>query len=216
MPGGVLEGRVALVTGASSGLGERFARVLDGAGASVVLTARRRDRLDALAAGLTDPLVVAGDITDASFRAALVDATRDRHGRIDVLVNNAGTNDEGPLEEQSLEELTSVIDINLVALMDMCRLAAPLLFAAERACVVNVASMYGIVGSRGPMAAYNATKGAVVNFTRNLASQWGSRGVRVNALAPALFPVGDDRHARGHGVRRVDRAANPSRADADD
>jgi hypothetical protein len=184
----VLEGKVALVTGASSGLGDRFARVLDGAGASVVITARRRSRLHTLATELTDPLVVDGDIADAAFRTALVAATRDRYGRIDVLVNNAGINDEGPLEHQSLEELASVIDVNLVALMDMCRLAAPLLFAAERACVVNVASMYGIVSSRGPMAAYNATKGAVVSFTRNLAAQWGSRGVRVNALAPAYFP----------------------------
>ena len=146
------------------------------------------ERLDTLAADLNDPLVMAGDITDAAFRAALVDGARERHGRIDILVNNAGANDEGPLEHQTLEELISVIDINLVALMDMCRRAAPLLFAAERASVVNVASMYGIVGSRGPMAAYNATKGAVVNFTRNLAAQWGSRGVRVNALAPGYFP----------------------------
>ena len=116
------------------------------------------------------------DITDPAFSEALVDATRRRYGRIDILVNNAGSNDGEPLEDQSLEERTSVIDINLVALMYVCRLAAPLLFAAERAAVVNVASMYGIVGSRCPMAAYKATQGAVVNLTRTLAAQWGSRG----------------------------------------
>jgi NADP-dependent 3-hydroxy acid dehydrogenase YdfG len=114
MPGGVLEGRVALVTGASSGLGERFGRVLDGADASVVVTARRQERLDALTADLTDPLVVAGDITEGAFRVSLVNATRARHGRTDVLVNNAGTNDDGPLEDQSLEDLTAIVDINLV------------------------------------------------------------------------------------------------------
>jgi NAD(P)-dependent dehydrogenase (short-subunit alcohol dehydrogenase family) len=183
-----LEGRVALVTGASAGLGERFARVLDASGAKVVATSRRRERLEALAADLTDPVTTAGDLTDSAYRQEVVEAARERHGRIDILVNNAGANDSGPFEQQSLEELTSIIDLNLVALMDMCRLAAPLLFASQHASVVNVASMYGIVGSRGPMAAYNATKGAVVNFTRNLAAQWGSRGVRVNALAPGYFP----------------------------
>jgi NAD(P)-dependent dehydrogenase (short-subunit alcohol dehydrogenase family) len=183
-----LTGRVALVTGASVGLGERFARVLDAAGASVVMTARRRERLDSVAADLHDPLVSDGDITDAAYRQELVAATLDRHGRLDILVNNAGANDSGRLERQTLEELTSIIDLNLVAVMDMCRLAAPLLFKSEHASVVNIASMYGVVASISPMAAYNATKGAVVNFTRNLASQWGSRGIRVNALAPGFFP----------------------------
>jgi NAD(P)-dependent dehydrogenase (short-subunit alcohol dehydrogenase family) len=183
-----LKGRIALVTGASSGLGERFARVLDRAGATVVVTARRQERLNALAAELTDPLVSCGDITDAAYRAELVDATRLRFDHLDILVNNAGACDGGRLEDQSLQDLTSVIDLNLVALMDMCRLAAPLLFKAERAAVINVASMYGVVASRGPMAAYNATKGGVVNFTRHLAAQWGPRGVRVNALTPGFFP----------------------------
>jgi hypothetical protein len=100
MSGRVLEGRVALVTGASAGLGERFARVLDGAGARVVAVSRRRDRLEALAADLTDPLITAGDLTDASFREEVVEAARGRHGRIDILVNNAGANDigGGPLD----------------------------------------------------------------------------------------------------------------------
>jgi NAD(P)-dependent dehydrogenase (short-subunit alcohol dehydrogenase family) len=183
-----LEGRIALVTGASAGLGERFARVLDGAGATLVVTARRRERLDAIATGLTDPLVSCGDLTSAAYRAELIDATRRRFGHLDILVNNAGACDDGQLQDQTLEELTSIIDLNLVALMDMCRLAAPLLFAAEHASVINVASMYGLVASRTSMAAYNATKGGVVNFTRNLAAQWGGRGVRVNALAPGYFP----------------------------
>jgi NAD(P)-dependent dehydrogenase (short-subunit alcohol dehydrogenase family) len=186
--GRVLEGRVALVTGASVGLGERFARVLDGAGATVVITARRGDRLEALAADLHDPLVSAGDITDPSYRTEVVGATRRRHGHLDILINNAGACDDGRLEDQELAELTSIIDLNLVALMDMCRLGAPLLFASEHASVINVASMYGVVASRSAMAAYNATKGAVVNFTRNLAAQWGTRGVRVNSLAPGFFP----------------------------
>jgi NAD(P)-dependent dehydrogenase (short-subunit alcohol dehydrogenase family) len=183
-----LDGRVALVTGASAGLGARFARVLHGAGAQVLATARRGELLEELArergAGFE---VLAGDITDARHREAVVDRLRS-HGRLDVLVNNAGICDSGPIEEQSLGELRAVIEVNLVSVLDMCRLAAPLLFLAPAASVINIASMYGIVSSRTSMAAYNATKGAVVNLTRQLAVQWGERGVRVNALAPGYFP----------------------------
>jgi NAD(P)-dependent dehydrogenase (short-subunit alcohol dehydrogenase family) len=144
-----LDDRVAMVTGASAGLGARFARVLHQAGAHVLAS----------------------------------------RGRLDVLVNNAGICDDGPIEEQSLEELRRVIEVNLISVLDLCRLTAPLLWAAPEAGVINVASMFGIVASRGPMAAYNATKGALVNLTRQLAAQWGERGVRVNALAPGYFPT---------------------------
>jgi NAD(P)-dependent dehydrogenase (short-subunit alcohol dehydrogenase family) len=97
--------------------------------------------------------------------------------------------DDGPIEQQSLDDLRQVIEVNLISVLDLCRVTAPLLQAAPAACVINVASMYGIVASRGPMAAYNATKGALVNLTRQLAAQWGERGVRVNALAPGYFPT---------------------------
>jgi NAD(P)-dependent dehydrogenase (short-subunit alcohol dehydrogenase family) len=184
-----LDGRVALVTGASSGLGARFAQVLHQAGADVVVTARRANLLDELASQNGERIEpVSGDITDAAFRQALADRLASR-GRLDVLVNNAGICDDGPIEGQSLEQLRTVIDVNLVSVLDLCRLTAPLLFAAPAASVVNVASIYGIVASRGRMAAYNATKGALVNLTRHLAAQWGERGVRVNALAPGFFPT---------------------------
>ena len=98
-----------------------------------------------------------GDITDASHRQALAGRLASR-GRLDVLVNNAGICDDGPIEEQSLEELRQVIEVNLISVLDMCRLSAPLLLAAPAASVINLASMYGIVASRAPMAAYNATK----------------------------------------------------------
>ncbi len=183
-----LDGRVALVTGASSGLGARFARVLHGAGATVVATARRGQRLDELASELGERIeTIPGDITDARHREALAAHLRP-YGRLDVLVNNAGVNDDGPIEEQSLDDLRRVIEVNLVSVLDLCRVMAPLLLASPHASVINIASIYGVVSSRGPMAAYNATKGAVVNLTRQLAAQWGSRGVRVNALAPSYFP----------------------------
>src|SRR6516165_1092971 len=184
-----LDGRLALVTGASAGLGARFARVLHQAGAEVLATARRADRLEELARECGERIeVMPGDITDAAHRQALAGWLASR-GRLDVLVNNAGICDDGPIEEQSLDELREVIEVNLISVLDLCRLTAPLLCAAPAASVINVASMYGIVASRGPMAAYNATKGALVNLTRQLAAQWGGRGVRVNALAPGYFPT---------------------------
>jgi NAD(P)-dependent dehydrogenase (short-subunit alcohol dehydrogenase family) len=184
-----LDGRVALVTGASSGLGARFARVLHQAGAEVLVTARRADRLDELAGQCGKRIEpVPGDITDAAHRQELADRLESR-GRLDVLVNNAGICDDGPIEAQSLEDLREVIEVNLISVLDTCRLTAPMLFAAPAASVINVASIYGVVASRGPMAAYNATKGALVNLTRQLAAQWGDRGVRVNALAPGYFPT---------------------------
>lgn len=183
-----LDGRVALVTGSSTGLGAQFARVLHRAGAHVLLTARRHDLLDDLVRECGDRMAaIPGDITDPLHRQALIKHATDSHGRLDVLVNNAGICDDGPLEEQDLADLLRVIDVNLTSVLDVCRLSAPLLFAAPSASVINVASIFGVVASRGPMAGYNATKGALVNLTRHLAAQWGVRGVRVNALAPGFF-----------------------------
>jgi NAD(P)-dependent dehydrogenase (short-subunit alcohol dehydrogenase family) len=187
---GRLHGRVALVTGASSGLGARFATVLHAAGAAVVVTARREERLRRLAADLGSRVAfVAGDLRDPAIRGAAVDLAASRFGRLDILVNNAGVCDDGPLHERPLSTVIDVIDLNLVAAVDLCRLSAPLLFAQPGSTVINVASIYGVVGSREPIAAYNASKGALVNLTRHLAAQWGPRGVRVNALAPGFFPT---------------------------
>jgi NAD(P)-dependent dehydrogenase (short-subunit alcohol dehydrogenase family) len=202
-----LDGEVALVTGASSGLGARFAQVLCDAGAQVVATARRGDRLDELSSRCGPAVgTIAGDIADASFRQALLDHVADTHGRLDLLVNNAGTADDGPIQEQSLAELQRVVDVNLVSVLDLCRLAAGPLLAAPSGRVVNVASMFGVVASPGPMAGYNATKGALVNLTRHLAAQWGAQGVRVNALAPGYFPTEMTGHFEdGHLARAVER-----------
>jgi NAD(P)-dependent dehydrogenase (short-subunit alcohol dehydrogenase family) len=184
-----LDGRVALVTGASTGLGARFAEVLHRAGAYVVVTARRGASLDELVRRLGEGLeALPGDITNASHRRAIVERL-EHHGRLDILVNNAGVCDDGAIVDQSLEEITQVIDVNLVSTIDMCRLAAPLLMASSCASVINLSSIYGLVSSRNAMTAYNATKSAIVGLTRHLAAQWGADGVRVNALAPGYFPT---------------------------
>jgi NAD(P)-dependent dehydrogenase (short-subunit alcohol dehydrogenase family) len=197
-----LDGQVALVTGASTGLGARFARVLHRAGAEVLVTARRAGGLEELARDCGGRIhVVPGDITDAAHREALAGRLRPI-GRLDVLVNNAGICDDGSIQEQSLDDLRRVVEVNLVSVLDMCRLTAPLLLAAPAASVINVASIYGIVASRGPMAAYNATKGALVSLTRHLAAQWGGHGVRVNALAPGYFPTELTGHLADRGFAR--------------
>ena len=175
--------------------------MLHGAGARVVATARRADLLHELAGQLGDGIeVVPGDIADPSFRETLIEQSR-ASGGLDILVNNAGVSDDGFVEDQTLDELTRVVDVNLVSVLDLCRLAGPLLLASGHGVVVNVASMYGVVGSRGPMLAYNATKGAVVNLTRHLAAQWGPRGVRVNALAPGYFPTDMTGHLSDEAIR---------------
>jgi NAD(P)-dependent dehydrogenase (short-subunit alcohol dehydrogenase family) len=184
-----LDGRVALVTGASAGLGARFVRVLHTAGAHVIATARRADLLGELVQECGSSMqTVAGDIADPNHRQAVIEMLRP-HGRLDVLVNNAGICDDGPLEQQALEDLRRVVEVNLISVLDLCGLTADLLRAAPAASVINVASIYGIVASRGPMAAYNATKAALINLTRHLAAVWGQDGVRVNAIAPGYFPT---------------------------
>ncbi len=185
-----LDGRVAVVTGASSGLGERFARVLHAAGAQVVVAARRRDRLDALAADLDGCLPVACDVTDDTDVEALVATTLDARGRLDVLVNNAGTSHLGPAEDAPVEDFRADVALNLTAVYALSRLAGRHMLEQGSGAIVNVASIYGLVAAgHAPLTGYAASKAGVVNLTRELAKQWAARGVRVNALAPGFFPT---------------------------
>lgn len=184
-----LDGRTAVVTGASSGLGARFARVLHAAGADVVVAARRAERLRDLADDLPGVEAVSCDVADPDAVAGLVEAALARFGHIDVVVNNAGTGAVVPAEEEAPEVFRRVVDVNLVGLFEVSRQAARHLLAQGSGAIVNVASVLGLVASgQIPQASYAASKGAVVNLTRELAVQWARRGVRVNALAPGWFP----------------------------
>jgi NAD(P)-dependent dehydrogenase (short-subunit alcohol dehydrogenase family) len=185
-----LDGRIAVVTGASSGLGDRFARVLHAAGAHVVVAARRRERLEQLVAELGDrATAVAVDLTRAEDRVRLVEAATAIDGRVDVLVNNAGRSDPTPAEDETVEHFVDTMDLNVVAPFHLSQLAAVSMLAAGRGSIVNIASILGMVAS-APMkdASYCASKGAVVNLTRQLGCEWGRKGVRVNAIAPGWFP----------------------------
>jgi len=184
-----LDGRVAIVTGASSGLGARFARVLDAAGARVVLAARRVERLDALAAELSDALPVACDLAEPGSPAGLVATTLEHYGQVDVVVNNAGFGDGVPATEQPLDDFRRELEVNLIAPFEIARSAARAMIASERAgSVVNIASIWGLVGvGQIPDAGYAASKGGMVSMTRELAAQWARKGIRVNTLAPGWF-----------------------------
>lgn len=185
-----LRGRTAVVTGASSGLGARFATVLAAAGATVFAAARRVERLAEVAAADRRIHPVACDVRRAEDRTRLVATALDTTGRFDVLVNNAGTAGAVSAADETSEEFAEVLAVNLVAPFHLARLLADAGAAGPGTgrCIVNVASILGLV-SAAPMggASYAASKAGLLGLTRELAGQWGRAGVRVNALAPGWF-----------------------------
>ena len=185
-----LDGRVAVVTGASSGLGDRFARVLHGAGATVVVAARRAERLEALAADLGGRVVVVpADLTVAADRERLIEEAFDVAGRIDVLVNNAGYGVPSPAESESIDRFEQTMDINVTAPFHLAQLAGRHMLAADRQHREHRAGVgAGGLGSDQGGQLLRLQGGAVVNLTRQLGCEWGRKGVRVNAIAPGWFP----------------------------
>jgi NAD(P)-dependent dehydrogenase (short-subunit alcohol dehydrogenase family) len=187
-----LAGKVVLVTGASSGLGAQLARALSSAGATPVLAARRADLLDELIAELPGADAVPSDVTSEEERERLVLAVLARHGRIDGLVNNAGMGATAPALHTSAETFSRVLELNLVAPYALSRLVAERMRNSgsdgHGGAIVNVASVMGL-RSLGeiPDAAYVASKAGLIGLTRELASQWGRYGIRVNAVAPGFF-----------------------------
>jgi NAD(P)-dependent dehydrogenase (short-subunit alcohol dehydrogenase family) len=183
-----LDGRVTVVTGASSGLGAHFARLLTAAGAQVALAARREAPLRALAAELPGSIAVPCDVTLPEDRERLVHAVAERLGPVDVLVNNAGLSAVAPAETQRPDTFAQVVSVNLNSVFALSAALAAGMLDRGRGSIVNIASVYGLVGSGSlPQAAYAASKGGLVNLTRELAAQWAGRGVRVNALCPGWF-----------------------------
>jgi NAD(P)-dependent dehydrogenase (short-subunit alcohol dehydrogenase family) len=187
-PPGALEGRVAIVTGASSGLGARFARALAVAGARVVACGRRLERLEELAASMPAVLPVQADVTREDDRTRLVETALERFGRIDVCVNNAGASSGGPDRQGTLVAFQAVLRVNLEAVFGLCGLVAEPMRRQGAGSIVNIGSMFGRVASTPvPDAGYVASKAAVEGLTRELANQWAADGIRVNAIAPGWF-----------------------------
>lgn len=178
--------KVVIVTGAGSGIGAATARRFGREGARVVLNGRTREKLEQVAADLPAEraLVQPGDVASEADATALVAAAVARFGRLDVLVNNAGTFVGGPFAETATEDWRRVMGTNLDGVFYCIRAALPHLLATKGA-IVNVSSVSGTGGDWGA-GPYNASKGAVTNLTRALALEFGGRGVRVNAVNPSL------------------------------
>lgn len=190
-----LTGKVAIVTGASSGLGEWFARGLAEAGADVVLAARRLEKLESLASELNGlgikALPVATDVSQEPQVEAMVDTALKGFGKLDVLINNAGIGFlEEPLESLELDILHQTFDVNFFGLWYCCKHAGRVMLERSEGKVINIASIEGLTAnSLGPGPAYCASKGAVVNLSRELAKDWAPRGVKVHCVAPGFFPT---------------------------
>lgn len=184
-----LDGTVVVLTGASSGLGHRFARALAAAGATVVMAARRADRLAELVDELGGGLAVPCDLTAAGAAERLITAAVDRYGRIDAVVNNAGISRVVPAVDDRIDDFRRELEINLVAPYELARAAARWMLAERRTgSIINIGSVLGHGGGgRLKVPGYAAAKGGLHNLTRELASQWARRGVRVNAIAPGWF-----------------------------
>jgi NAD(P)-dependent dehydrogenase (short-subunit alcohol dehydrogenase family) len=183
-----LEDRVVIITGASSGLGAQLARAVGEAGGIPVMAARRADRLAALTDEISGADAVTCDVTDEADRERLIDDVMRRYGRIDGLINNAGAGATAPALRTSAQTFSRVLELNLVAPYALSVLVAQRMRDGGGRSIVNIASVLGL-RSIGPIpdAAYVASKSGIIGLTRELASQWGRYGIRVNAVAPGFF-----------------------------
>ena len=215
-----LRGRTALITGGSRGLGLQMAFALGEAGARVLVSSRKAADLEEAVAALQqagiDAQWVAADAGQPEDIARLADEAMARLGQIDILVNNAGATWGAPAESHPLEAWDKVMNLNVRGYFLLSQAVAQRsMIPRQQGRIINVASIAGLGGNPAFMQtiAYNSSKGAVVNFTRALAGEWGRHGIRVNALAPGFFPskmtagvlgaVGEDKIAEGAPLRRV-------------
>src|SRR3954447_21045248 len=185
-----LDGRVAIVTGASSGLGVDFARALAEAGADVALAARREDRLAHAKSLVEDAgrraITVRTDVSNPEDCTALVEATVAEFGKVDILVNNAGLGTAYPATRETPEQFRQVIDVNLNGCYWMAQACGRVMRPGSS--IVNISSILGLTTAGLPQAAYAASKAGLIGLTRDLAQQWtGRKGIRVNAVAPGFF-----------------------------
>jgi NAD(P)-dependent dehydrogenase (short-subunit alcohol dehydrogenase family) len=183
-----LDDHVVIITGASSGLGAQLARAVGEAGGIPVLAARRADRLAALTEHIPGAEAVTCDVTDEDDRERLIDDVVRRYGRLDGLINNAGAGATAPALRTSAQTFSRVLELNLVAPYALSVLAAQRMRDGGGRSIVNIASVMGLrsIGAI-PDAAYVASKSGIIGLTRELASQWGRYGIRVNAVAPGFF-----------------------------
>ncbi len=189
-----LKGQVAVVTGASTGLGVQMAKALANQGANIVCIARRQNLIEEVAAELSrdygvEAIGIPCDITDTEVVNATVDTILEKFGRIDILINNAGTGAVAPAEDITDEQFYNELNIDLFGSFRVARaVAKKAMIPAKYGRVINIASMYGMVGNKvAPCSPYHAAKGGVVNLTRGLAAEWGKYNITVNSICPGYF-----------------------------
>ena len=189
-----LSGQVAIVTGCSTGLGVQMAKALASQGANIVVVARRQNLIEQVAKEITDEfwvetLPVVCDITDTQAVEAMVDAALKKFGRIDILINNAGTGAVAPAEDITDEQFDNEMQIDLFGSFRVARaVAKKAMIPAKYGRIINISSMYGLVGNKvAGSAPYHAAKGGVVNLTRALAAEWGKYNITVNSICPGYF-----------------------------
>ena len=184
-----LDGKIALVTGASSGIGAQTVKLFSSLGAKVIAAARREDRLQDLANQYPDVMAVRCDVGVEADCKNLVDTIVNEYGKIDILINNAGISDPIPALEEDIDLFKRVIQIDLISCFHLAQLCAQHMETQESGgAIVNVASIHGFVGSSpNNQPGYTAAKGGLINLTRELALEWARHGIRVNAIAPGYI-----------------------------
>ena len=190
-----LSGRVAIITGGSIGLGRQMAEGLAEMGANLVLCARKKERCEQAAQELQQlgvrTLALGCDVKNADQVRAVVDAAVSSFGRVDILINNAGTSWGAPVEEMRLEHWNKVIETNLTGTFLFSQAVGKVFVPQRRGKIINIASVAGLRGAPPEFQAigYHASKGGVIAFTQDLACKWGIHNIQVNAIAPGWFPT---------------------------
>jgi NAD(P)-dependent dehydrogenase (short-subunit alcohol dehydrogenase family) len=190
-----LTGRVAIVTGGSIGLGRQMAEALAEMGANIVLCARKKERCEKAAVELqtlgVKTLALGCDVRNPTEIQQVVDATMKEFGRIDILINNAGTSWGAPVEEMGLEHWNKVIETNLTGTFLFSQAVGKIMVSQRRGKIINIASVAGLGGAPPEFQAigYHASKGGVIVFTKDLACKWGIHNIQVNSIAPGWFPT---------------------------
>jgi len=187
-------GQVAVITGCSTGLGVQMAKALASQGAKIVGIARRKELVEGVAKEIADTYKVEAvgmtcDITDTERVNSTIDEIMSKFGRIDILINNAGTGAPAPAEDITDEQFYNELNTDVFGSFRMARaVAKKAMIPAKYGRIINIASMYGLVGNKvTPCSPYHAAKGGVVNMTRGLAAEWGKYNITVNAICPGYF-----------------------------